>query len=281
MNWNVELCWPWNAGDGDWRLQNNSVVSDKESPSLLSQGQLGGSNLALFACENQHWREAQATVQVISNMSSLVSMWMNILGQSFIILFICFTISFYCLKININAITWGQLFSYSEDLIEDDEASHWQLTTPNPQMDITYLNRKRSVRTDASKESIQHIQEVNSMFFFQPVVDGRTSSYTTFLGEQIHFDLLAQPYKLRSAEFDCEANRFLCITANTEGEPMTCSLADVSFDTLSEALYVWHGADVSYQISTFMCSGCIRSTWVAVTFTQRQYTLFSFCIQKA
>lgn len=91
------------------------------------------------------------------------------------------------------------------------------------------------------------VDELEDLLFFQPVIDGRSNSYITLLGDQPHFDFLAQPFKPKQIEFDLDSHWFSSITAVSEGEPLTCSLANVPFQTLSNCLHVWHGSEVSYH----------------------------------
>ena len=155
----------------------------------------------------------------------------------------------------------GLLGTFNAAAVQDDLTLEEQLPTRPLPLAISYTGQDAVVVIEKHSESetkkeLKH--QVDDLFFFQPVIDGRSVSYTTFLGEQLSFDLLAQPFKIKHAEFDHGNGHtsLASVTAMAEGEPMTCWLGDTDFETLSGSLQVWHGGDVSYHISKPMNLGC-------------------------
>ena len=129
-------------------------------------------------------------------------------------------------------------------LLEDDPVLEGQLAVvKSPSVAMSYVGKATGKKNTSTVESI---------FFFQPLTDGRTVGYTTFLGEQLQFDLLVQPFTVKQAEFDHDTGKFSSIAALAEGEPITCALADIPFETITETLQVWHARELYYQVSVPM-----------------------------
>lgn len=152
----------------------------------------------------------------------------------------------------------GELFRSGDCSIDDDTAMEDSLVVWRPSLPVvSYVGTAPSKRETSAQTPCEPIED---HFFFQPSIDGRSNSYTTFLGEQIQFDLLAQPFVAMQAEVARETSWFSSVTAVAEGKPLTCSMGDVAFETLSKSLYVWHGSETAYHISKPMPFSCNTSS---------------------
>lgn len=163
--------------------------------------------------------------------------------------------------------------------IEDDVGMEDCVEIARPSFALVY-ERSLTKKTTPSP-GLSHGSEdvVERQLFFQPVVDGRTNSYTTFLGEQIHFDWLAQPFAVKQAVIDPdqETNVLTSFMAVLDGEPLTCSVSDVDFETLSRNMYVWQAAEVGYHITKPMQPSCTAVKLCAKKLGNLRDTSESFC----
>lgn len=131
---------------------------------------------------------------------------------------------------------------------------------PKPVCFVVGTQKKKLAKVTRNLQQGQHAQDtkvllqgaeiqVQGMLFFQPVVDGRTASYTTILGENISFDFLAQPFRIKTAEYSQETMSVSSVTAVSEGELVTCGVSNIPFDSLSDKLHVWIPGELCYYVS--------------------------------
>lgn len=156
----------------------------------------------------------------------------------------------------------GSLFSTDDAAITNEDIACDQLVALAQPFSsvVSYVGQdsfKNQRKQGLLEDSKQRHADVLDMFFFQPVMDGRSASYTTFLGEQISFDVLVQPFSLKQAEFDLGSASFTSITAMSEGEPTSCSLSEIPFDVLSKNLIAWVGNEVTHRLTKPMSFDCI------------------------
>ena len=85
-------------------------------------------------------------------------------------------------------------------------------------------------------------------FWFRPV-DGNMAHHTLVGERPVAFDFLAQPIKLIKSEFNQDGSPSSVTAVLSAGKPVTCMLANIPFQQLSESLYVWFDVECGYRVS--------------------------------
>ena len=153
----------------------------------------------------------------------------------------------------------GQLKPSTYEL-EDDRGG--ALVRPQTSHQVVKASNHITISTTHGVGMVTMPDDSLKFTFFGKPVEGSLSHHT-ILGQPLSkFDFLVQPFVLVEAEWDEQTQTWTSVTLVQQGEPVTCCLTHIPFDTLSKRLKLWTSCQSGFRVCVSMCFGKYVKFWV-------------------
>lgn len=143
--------------------------------------------------------------------------------------------------------------------------------------------------TDGTRFDKSSLPDDSLIFtFFGKPVEGSLAHHT-ILGQPLQrFDFLVQPFMLVEAEWNETTKTWTSVALVQHGDPLTCRLSHIPYETLSKTLSIWTSCQSGYKVCLHMSFGCAGYKFFTVLFifahfaqVQSSYVQFNVYIESA